>query len=408
MPITVLGDPVLTGAANVMMSMSWRPRLKTLLYPRLSRFTKSTRLVEPYPMYGSVPALRVYKGNLNMSSIPSFQISIPNLIEKNGIWLARTEVEEDQTRTVLRFASDFGIRIVEAPDQLMFKRILNASSTSAVSVTIPGAQPGYSGQYQYTLDGQPPFSTNHTDYYSGGQVSNIVTSQLPTTKAAFLALTPTQAVTAIQQDIQALIDAISSVKDTAGIQLYPNFDAGRSLVILAPKFMEPAMCLAAKRPANGDQSFVNMTSNVFPSFVADVLTSGYLSGMIDPESESNQYITPLNQTDYYAFILDDYVQPFMSQVFAPPGADDVFPRGYDVNAEIDKTLDAIGDRSPAAVAASSFYASAIIDMNLNKQGENADPEVALRERFYIVPRLRYNVGYGPWFTMWRMRPNGGN
>lgn len=407
MPVVIQGKPVLTGAANVMMAMAYRPRVKNTMYTKLTRFTRSTRLVEPYPFYGSVPMMKNYIGTVAMSSPPSFQISIPNILQKAGMWMERTEVELDQTRSLLRFVSDFGVRLSEAPDMLLIKRILNGSSQSAVNITIPGATPGYSGQYQYTLDGQPPFSTNHTNYFTGGAVSNIIQGNLPATISALNAQTPATTVQQLTADMNLIINQISSVADTAGVPMYSNFDAGQSLIILGPKTMDTTLTLAFAKQVNGQATIVNQTTNVLPQFVKDVITSSYFSGIPDPELQGSTMITPVNPTDYYAIIVDDYVAPFYSQAFAPVSENDVFPRGYDVNGEIDRMLDSLGDTSPASVAAATFYSSAIIDMNLNRQGSNADAEMALRERGFIIPRVRYNIGYGPWFTYYRIKPVGG-
>lgn len=407
MPITVDGQPVISGFANTIMAMAMRPRIKKSAYSRVGQFTRSTRLVETYPFYGAVPPLRTYQnGRLKMSKRPSFSVTIPNILMKSGIWIDRSEGEMDQTRTILNSAADFGVRIVEAPDMLLAKRLLTGSTAGSQNITIPGAQIGYSGQYSMTMDNQPIFSANHTDWFSGGAKSNIIQSNLPTTTSAFNALTPTQVATALQQDMQAFVGAVSNVKDTAGVQLWPNLDPEVSVIIFGPQILKPGLTLTFSRSSNGQSTMVNLTTNVFPSFVKEVITSGFLSSVLDVESETDTMLTPTNPLDYYAMIVDDYVKPIYIQAYAPPTSDDTYPRGYDVNEEIDRTVEFLGDDSAANVQAATFYSSAIIDMNIGRQGSNADAEVALRDRFFVVPRMRYNVGYGIWPLLWKFSASG--
>lgn len=398
MPIVVNTQNVLVRAANTAMSRAFFPRFKDSLYKDLSASYISTAAVEPHAILGAVPGLKLYNGNLKFPTIPSFTLQVPNLLFKNGLKVDRSEYELDQTRTVVQLAAQEGARLAEFPDQLFCKRLITGNQANSQYQTFKGTK------YTTTLDGQPMFSTTHSDWYSGGNQSNIIQGALPATKSALLAQTYATSANQMLQDIQAVLDAVTSVRDNAGIPFFPTIDTKKSVVVVVPRILEPVAALAFRTGAN---AVISQTTNVAPMFIKDVKTSGYLSGnFVDPETDTT-IVGPTQPTDYYVLIVDDWVKPFYFQMFRPPNADELFPRGYDAGAEIDRLLKTKSD-VPIDVESATAFASTMVETTFQRQGANADAYTIENEAFVMSARWRGNMIPGPWFTAYRVIPVSGS
>jgi phage major head subunit gpT-like protein len=396
MPIITNTQNSLVRAANTVMARSFFPRFKDSLYKAIAGSYVSTSLVEPFTMIGAMPGLKLYNGALKFGQIPSFTLQVPNPLFKTGSEIGRTEFEGDQTGTLIKLSSQLGSRLAEFPDQLLAKRLLAGSTAGSQYMTFRGTQ------YTMTMDAQPFFSSVHSDWYSGGNQSNIIQGTLPSTKAAMLAQGMATTAGQLQSDISVVIDKLSSVRDNAGIPFFPTIDTGKSVIVLVPRIMEPAAKLAFRTQG----SVIAQTTNIIPMFVKDVLTSGYLGGnFVDPETDTT--ISPINETDYYVFIIDDWVKPFYMQLFRPPTQQEMFPRGYDAGAEIDRLLDSKSD-VPIDRDGATAFASSMVETTFQRQGANADAWTIINEAFVMSARWRGNIAYGPWFTAYRVVPVGGS
>ena len=398
MPIVVNTQNVLIRAANTVMSRAFFPRFKESLYKDLCASYVSTAFVEPHAILGSVPGLKLYNGDLKFASIPSFTLQVPNLLFKNGLSVARSEYEGDQTRTVVSLSAQLGARLAEFPDQLFAKRLISGSTAGSQTQVFNGTS------YTLTMDSQPFFSTAHSDWYSGGSQSNIIQGALPATKAALLAQGYAASALQMQQDLQVVLDTLSSVRDNQGIPFYPTIDTKKSVVVIVPRILEPVAALAFR---TGSGAVISQTTNIAPMFVKDVKTSGYLGGnFTDPETDAT-IVGPPNPTDYYVLIVDDWVKPFYYQMYRPPNGDELFPRGYDAGAEVDRLLKAKSD-VPIDVDSATAFASTMVETTFQRVGANGDAYTIQKEAFVMSARWRGNLTYGPWFTAYRIIPASGN
>lgn len=396
MPIVSGTKASTTLAANVVMSKSYFPRAKRWIYPRLSSSYISVKSVEPHAVVGAVPPLQQYTGTLKLANIPSYKMQVPNLLFKNAFGIKQSELEFDQTRTLVQLAPQMGVRTAEFPDMLFAKRLLSGTTANSQYVTFEGTQ------YTQTLDAKPLFATDHPTGKNGASQSNIISGNLPSTKAALLAQDLATSAFQMISDFNALLDAIKQVVDTAGVPLFPSIDPKESIVIVVPPVLEAVAQLAFRTPA---PAVISQTTNIMPSFVKDVISHGYLGGLPDPESEVGATVSPTNETDWYAFITDDYVKPFYTQFFRPAEDSDLFPPGYNAKNLIERVVAAV---KGITVEQATVFASTRIDTTFGKIGANSDAFTIQTETFLVSARMRGNMVYGPHFLSWKVKPNGGS
>lgn len=394
MPIVANTQVAAVRAANTVMSRAFFPRAKKWIYPRICGSYTSTALVEPHAILGAAPPLRKFLGRMTAKGVPSWRADVPNPLFKNILKVDQTDYEGDQTKTLISLSQQIGVRLSEFPDTAFCYRILRGSTANSQYESFQGQQ------YTLTFDGQPYFSASH-DVGNGAVQSNIIQGELPATKD--LILDDDYATNAIrmQRDVQRLISAIKTVKDNQGQPLFPTLEMKESVVVMVPPILEPIAALAFR----SEKSVINQTTNVAPLFVKDVISTGYLEGLSNPYSEEGEIVTPVNETDYYVFIDNDFIKPMYVQLFRPPKDNELFPPDYDVDAEIDRILKA---NSEITVDQAVLYASTRVDTTFNKIGENADAYTIENENFLMSGRYRGNSTYGPWFLAWRVKPQGGN
>lgn len=395
MPIISGTKASTTLAANVVMSKAYFPRAKKWLYPLLSSSTISVKSVEPYAVIGSVPALSGYTGSLKLANIASYKMNVPNLLFKNAFGVKQSELEFDQTRTIMKLSPAMGIRTAELPDQLFCKRLLNATTSGSQTVIFEGQS------YTQTLDGVPLFSASHPTGYNGALQSNIIQGTLPSTKAALLAQDIATSAKQMVSDFNSVLDVIKTVTDTAGVPLFPTIDTKESVVVVVPPVLEPIAQLAFR---TGGTAVIDQTTNIMPQFVKSVISHGYLAGFPDPESETGATISPTNATDWYVFITDDFVKPFYTQLFRPPNDSDLFPPGQSPEDVVSRVVNAV---KGITVDQATVFASTRIDTTFNKVGANSDAFTIQTETFLVSARMRGNMVYGPHFLSYKVKPNGG-
>jgi hypothetical protein len=394
--------------ANAAFALAFFPRAKKLHYPKLCGTTRSSRKVEPFTLAGSAPLMQKYNGSLSSRTLKSFKMLVPNLLFKNFEEIERGEFEFDQTRTIRSRVAAMGTRVAEYPDYLLAKRILNASTAGSQTVVFEGVS------YTQTFDGVAFFSTAHP--HSGANQSNIIQGHLPATGALVLADDLAVAANQMQQDLAKLIDVISGIKDDKGAPIYPDFDPKLHLKVVVPPILKTVAQLAFETSGTiggSDGSSSGSTSNIGQSMVKEVTTMGLLRGCPDIEADDpySTSVAPVNETDWYAFIEDDYVRPFYWQRFVPKKGNEVFPlgEGQDPEAEARSILSAVDDAGLKVTPESAdVYASTEIDTNLGALGASAQRSVVVDEKFFISARARGQMVYGPWFTAYRVKPVSGS
>lgn len=396
MPFVTGTQNALIRAANTVMSRAFFTRAKKWLYPSLAGSYISTSLVEPHAIIGNVPPLERFTGTLNSKLLPSFRQDIPNLLYKNSLKIKQAQFEGDQTGALVQLSAGMGLTIAEFPDRLLATRILTGSLASSASVVFD--EDGIT--YQLTFDGEPYFSDSHDVGGGFALQSNNIQGTLPLTKALLTADDYATNANKMIRDLQNVIDRIKNVRDNQGQPFYPTIDMKESVVVVVPPILEPIAALAFR---TSQDAVINQTTSVAPLFVRDVLSTGYLAGFVGPEASGDE-LTPVNETDWYVFIVEDYVKPFYTQLFRPKKDSELMPPGYDAGSEIDRIL---SQNDGITVDQATVFASTRVDSTFRRIGAEADPITIQTEAFQIAARYRGNIVYGPWFTGYRIKPVGG-
>ena len=395
--------PIVTGtqnanvrAANTVMSRAFFTRAKKWLYPNLSGSYVSTSLVEPHAVIGNVPPLEQFTGLLRSRMLPSFRQDVPNLLYKNALRIRQSQFEGDQTGALVQLSQNMGLTVAEFPDRLLCTRILTGSLASSATVVFDE-----DGQtYNLTLDGQPFFADAHTTWAAQTQ-SNNIQGTLPLTKALLTADDYATNANKMIRDLQNVLDTIKNVRDNQGQPIYPTIDTKESIVIVVPPILEPIAALAFR---TSQEAVINQTTSVAPMFIKGVMSSGYLAGFVGPES-NNADVLPVNATDWYVFIVDDYVKPFYTQLYRPPKDSELMPPGYDAGSEVERIL---SQNDGISVDQATVFASTRVDTTFRRIGAEADQATIESESFLMSARYRGNITYGPWFTGYRIKPVGGS
>jgi len=410
--------PIITGLqtslirdANTAMATAFFPRFMKSFWNRICRSTLSTRLVEPFSLDGSAPLLRKFNGTLKSYGLKSWSYHSPNLLFKNFEAIDREQFEMDQSGTVRKRCGQFGIRIAQAPDYLVAKRLITGDQTSSASVVFKGVT------YYTTFEqGVPIFSSSH-NMYDGSNQSNIITGNLPSTGtvASVAASDIGGMAQAMIKDLELIIDKIASYKDDKGAAMYPDFDPEKSLELIVPPILRPVADLAfmtngaliGGSPSTSTGSTGSTTVGK-GSRVASIISPGLIRGCIDIESDDDAVtVSPTYATQYYWRIVDDFVSPLYFQRFRPKRGGEYFPLVSDPEAEAEAVLNVANTSGlKPSVESADMYAATEIDTNLGALGNAAQESVVKTESFFISARSRFQCNYGFWPTIGKVDPSG--
>ncbi len=402
MPI-VANTYLTTRKANTIMSAAFFPRAKEWLFPKVCGTYLTTSLDgDPHVIGGSAPQMKRYRGKVSSAGMPSWKFQVPNPLAKNYMEIDRSEIEGDQTRTLLRKADEFGVALADYPEQLWTARLLNGDQVASATDSFNGTT------YTVTMDGLPQFSASHQLDGVTSQ-SNIITGSLPQSTTVLYDSDIALMANYMQRDLMKVVATIKTVKNDKGLPIYPTLDIKKNIVVLLPSTLEVvgrrAFSPGLVGGSPGNNGSTGSSDNIAPMFVSDVLSSGYLDGLPDPEGTTT--LAPTYATTYYILVVNDRVKPFYVQNYKPVGENELFPKGYDVDAAIAQGLSEakqIGlEGTPAKVAAATF-ASTLVEHNLTAVGANAQKSVVEDESHFISARSRMNIVYGPWFTCWQVTP----
>ena len=379
-----------TRAVDAVLAQAFFPRAKRWVYPKICGTIRSTSIVEPFAVSGTVPALTEFKGALRSKLMPTWAFNSPNLRYKSLVEVSKPDYLFDQTGTVIKHAQACGVRLAELPEQVFAQRLIKASNTADASVQFKGTT------YNITFDSKPLFSTTHNTG-DGRDQSNLIAGNLPDTIPGLQANDIATNANLMIRDFQTFMAAIASVTDNEGQPIYPSIDTRESVIVLVPTCLQAIAELAFRSP---NMAVINQTTNVMPTFVNEVITSSYINGMIDPATGLR--ITQPNETDWYIFIKDDFVKPMYQQTYRPPNLSEIY--GYNVDGEIDRIMS--GNNTISADTA-NIYLTSGIDTTFQKVGAGSDLATIQNDAFYMSPYYTGNVVYGFWPTAWRIRPSGG-
>jgi hypothetical protein len=400
------GTYLTTRKANTIMASAFAPRPKDWLWPKVCGSYVTTSLTEPHAIGGAFPPLRRWRGSMTSTGIPSWTMEIPNPVHKTILDIDRSEMEGDQTRTILKYADQAGVALADYPEQLFSARILNGSLTASATDIFNGKS------YNVTMDGLPFFSTTHQLDGVTNQ-SNIIQGSLPATYTALFAQDIATSAKQMQADVTQVIQKIKTVVNNQKIPIFPTLNSGASIVVMVPSGLEMiarmaffARFIGGLNGTSGTSGSTDLESS-YRMAVKDVLVSGYLDGLPDPENNGVP-LAPTAQTVYYVFLVVDRVKPFYVQLFKPAGPNDLFPPGYNVERVVDELVrdaKAIGVEGIDRFSA-TLFASTIVEHNLDAVGSNAQRDVVEGEAMFISPRFRGQIAYGPWFCGWKVDPSG--
>lgn len=400
------GSTLTKRKVNRAMSMAFFPRAKEWIFPRLARSYITTSLSEPHAIGGAFPPIKVWNGGMGSYGMPSWTLEIPNLICKAILDVRRNDIEADQTNTLLRYADQAGVALADFPDQLLVKRLLQGGLTASTTTT------QFGNTYQLTMDGLPMFGLSHQLDGVTSQSNELQGNLASNTASGILAQDVGQTAQQLLRDLGLIVNYFKTVKNNQNLAVFPTIEARKHVVLLMPPCLESAAALAFRSSgaiiggSPGGSGSTGSSTSVGPQFVKDVIVSGLLAGIPDPEAASGMILPP-TATSYWAFVVDDYVAPFYMQLFKPMDGADGFPPGYNIDAAISSAMKearALGIEYTREQA--TLFASTIVEHNLGAVGANAQREVAEKEKFFISPRFRGNVVYGPWITALRIDPAG--
>lgn len=408
MPIISGLQTSLVGDANTAFTLAFFPRFIDNEFVRtLCGTTRSSRDVEPFALAGSAPVLRRYSGSMKSQDTNSWKLQVPNLLYKSIEDIARREFELDQTATIRQRMGQHGVRVAQHPSFMLAKRILTGAVSGSQNQTFEGQT------YTTTFDAQPIFSTSHN--HNGSNQSNIVTGSLPNTVAGITGQDIAVTVNQLLKDLQALEDQIAGVVDDKNVPIYPDLEINKSLVVVVPPVLREAAELAFNAApgatVGGTSGSSSGSTTLRAKPVKKILSPGLIKGGF-PDIESDDVsatVSPVNPTDWYAFIVDDFVKPWYWQRFRPKKPSETIPLGQNPEAQAAKAL-AAANQSGLKVTpeALDVYAATEIATNLGALGSNAQRDVVENEKFFVSARTRGNMIPGPWFTCWRVKCNGGS
>jgi hypothetical protein len=390
-----------TVAANTIMLQAFMARAKKQVHPRLSRPFKSVRLVEPIAIPGAVPPLSLFQGSMKSKNLQSWKVQSPNHLWKNFMDIQQSQFEGDQTGFTRHLGQYAGVELANTWDRIAATRFLKGTTATTTVFDVDGQT------YNLTMDGLAQFSAAHNTW-SGGVQSNIISGNLPATAALFAANDMKTNANKMIQDIQAVINTAMTVKTNQGQPIYPNLDPAEQIQVLVPPLLAPCANLAFGKVGQPIQ-LVDSTTVVSNQYVNEVITWGLLAGFVEPETDA--LVSPANATDYYVAIKQDYVSPLYVHPFAPLPGDKMFPPDYNAGAVIDGIMNALesaGQANAISEAEVATFAGARIDTNIGAIGSNAQRDVVEKEQFFVSSRLRGNVLWGPWFTVYKVKPYGGS
>jgi len=404
-----------TRLANTAFSATFFPRVMRSVWPRICGTTKSSASVEPFAFVGASPLLKLFQGNIPAQAVPSFTLNVPNPIWKNIELWRRSQFELDQTRVLSKRVGMLGVKVAQTWDYLLANVILNGSTAGSQQFLYP--EDG--NTYTMTFDNQPLFSASHTvtsfNAVGGGNAptySNIIQGHLPVGTTSLFAQDVGVTATQLQNDVQAIIQRISTFVDDKGALIYPDFDPARQLVLVVPPQLfagaELAFRVQGGLIGGSYQSSAGSSTNIGYKMVKDVISWNLLTGCPNLTSiSSTATLSPVNVNEYYAFIDGDFVRPFYFQRFMPVKQGETMPLGEDPAAQAARIIDQANTSGLSVTPeAAEVYAATEIDSNLGALGANAQESVVTREEFFVSARTRGMIFPGPWMTALKIDPTG--
>lgn len=385
--------------ANAMFSRAYK-----LKYSKVCGTTRSTSQVEPFTLNGSAPVPQRWNGFVNQRDIKSWSLNVPNSLFKGVETIERQSIEFDQTRTLLNRLPFHGARLAQVPDFLLAKRMIQGGVANSHKLTFGNTT------YTTTFDATEIYSSTHPAPAASNQ-SNIVQGYLPQHASSVFAQDTATTVQQIINSIGALNNQISTTVDDHGVTFFPEYDPSENLVIFAPPCLAQAgkllMTPGVLAGTGGTGGGSGSTTNIGPSLIKEWVTWPFLAGVPDVENDVTTTISPTYQTQFYACIVGDIVQPWYFQRFESPRASDVI--GGDPSEEARRMAQAAVDAGMPpnlALDMAALFTYSEIDHNFNALGSNAQWESAVMEKFFIAPRAYAQVFPGIWPLNWLINPSG--
>lgn len=398
----------LVGKANNALSLGFFPRFKKAFWPKIARSVPSTRLVEPFVLNGAAPLLRKWNGSMQSSGRGSWNLNVPNELYKSFEDVDRTDLEADQTGTVISGMFAVGIRGAETPDYLLANKILTGDSSASASVIFRGVT-----YYTTFENGTPIFSNTHIGAGGVANQSNIVQGNAPNSVATYAAQDMGTSAQGFIKDMQLVCARIMSWVDDKGALLYPQFDMSTDLTVVCTPLMAPAARLAFMTPgviagSGGTSGGSGSTTNIGPTMCKEVIANGLLAGCPDITVESQSAsLAPAFVTQYYVIINNDYVAPFYYQRFTPPKAGDLVPAGMGIENEAVAIVKKGSEANvPIDQVAAEVFSEFEVNTNIGALGTQGQRDIAATEKFFVEGRMRLAFVYGPWFTIVKVDPTG--
>lgn len=395
--------------ANTALAMGLFPAALDMVYPKCTGMALATAEIEPFVLNGASPLPTLFNGTMKSQLVSSFSIQVPALLFKSYESVSRFDFELDQTRTVMTRGQAIGARLSQFPDFLFAKRLLAGDKSSSASTVYNNMS------LQTTIDGLSFFNTGHTLNPNATQ-SNIVAGALQSTTVASLdSYDFAQQVQAMQRDAQQAFATFAGFTDDKGIQVHPNLNPQRDIVVVVPQALYPVAMAAFARPGaiiGGSPGTTGSTGSTSTGFytVKDIISNSLIGGCQDVESQvPGATVNPTYATQYYFLhVGNPLIKPLYHMLWRPKKAGETMPLGSNPEAEAEAAVNAAAEvgypNVPRDVALQ--YAFYEVDTNFNAIGANAQASVVETESFFMAGRTRQNFLYGAWWDAILVYPDG--
>ena len=345
---------------------------RALVYPRICQVVDSHVEKDWARTIGMVPQLEEVISDVNgpgAADFPDFYWEWYNRLYQSRIFISRDVMAFDQTGQVRTLLHSMAARLANFPDLLFFTRLANDSFYSGEwSGTSAAAAIPVEGGTGYQI---PLFSTMHLTSVSGTGQSNLLTGSTPTDFCTYASVT--SVAEQIKTDFRRAIAQLRTFRDNQGQPWHYDDIKPEDLVVICGPLLQTPM----------EQAFfsgtMNATDNVLKGKVREILSSNYLPA------------TGVGAADWWLLHVGRPQRPFMYSRFREI-------RDEEIEDFFGKELIRAEGVDGKGVTLEDLkeFSSVQIETNLNKQGFNADPDVAFNNRFFVQCRWRGEMMGGVW------------
>lgn len=258
-----------TVTLNTLTSLFWeRYKAYKAYYPSICTVRPSSRKEETYAFMGAMPRMKEWLGERRFEQLRAATFNIANREWEDGIFIDRTDREDDQLGMYSTLAGDLGTQAARHPDRLLSELIVGAEAA-----TVAGT----------AFDGQFFFDTDHSFGDSGTQSNDLAPSA-----ASPSAPTAAEFKTAFDAAVLALYGFKADNGDLINDPIFDN--NAQNLIVMVPWTMLRVATEALTAVILSASDNINIAR-------AKIVPNGYLT----------------TATKFYLFDVGSSIRPFIFQ-----------------------------------------------------------------------------------------------